>query len=536
MHMPSNNMLSRIKYVGLMSLLAAGASAKVETPLVQCRSSIYEGAPVCAVDMVSYVHGDGMPVAPCPSGVTSTGPAVLCEQSFVAAIDDAKLYFATSGPASLPYVIKIAGGSYDFSSQREALPKKSGAIDVSGIEPVSAGCLTGSPATTGTITLSGNPCLIITGAGTRQTILTTAAGLIGISGRHVSHIMIENMTMAMPDKATTQGTYVAEGTRSIHGVDYPTLTLDIAAGVPTPLGLYTINCIRNGPDRCSAAGLPTVKNDIYLRAYTNVASPKLILSTSHADSNAQDPWGYPELNGIPAEAVMPTQPDPEAFPDRWTLTMSWPATARAIPSYYLATTGGAANLICMKIDNAQTFGFNDLDGGGTDIIMNNMEWVGAGRGVFRGVKGQLTGGGLGAQVYNSTIKRGPPLGDQVPCLSAQSGGVQFGNPTDPPIYGNVVFGLSAEGTGDDSIAMSNDIGGTPTGTGAFYPQTVIAQSSIGSSFARDIVLINNQTRSGLAGNSPVSVDTFTQSHIDEDGHCDPLVLGTGNCPVTYVTY
>jgi hypothetical protein len=190
----------------------------------------------------------------------------------------------------------------------------------------------------------------------------------------------------------------------------------------------------------------------------------------------------------------------------------------------------------MKVDNAETFMFDDHVGGGSDIIMNNRVWMGAGRGVFNGVKGKLTGGGLGAQVYNSAIKRGAAVGGQTPCLSAQSGGVQFGSPTEAPIYGNVVFGLNAEGTGDDSIAMSNDIGGTPTGTGAFYPQSVIAQSTIGNSFARDIVLINAQQYSGLAGNSPVSVDTFTQSQINENGHCDPLVLGNGNCPVTYVTY
>jgi hypothetical protein len=40
--------------------------------------------------------------------------------------------------------------------------------------------------------------------------------------------------------------------------------------------------------------------------------------------------------------------------------------------------------------------------------------------------------------------------------------------------------------------------------------------------------------SRLVGNSPVHVDAFTQAEINDDGHCDPLVLGQGNCPVTYV--
>ncbi|MEJ0049419.1 MAG: hypothetical protein WDN04_27445 [Rhodospirillales bacterium] len=239
---------------------------------------------------------------------------------------------------------------------------------------------------------------------------------------------------------------------------------------------------------------------------------------------------------MPTMMVPPIQPDAAAFPNRWTLTSSQPLNHRAFPSYFSETTSSVANLICMKVDNAQTFGFDDHAAGGTDVIMNNMVWIGASRGVFRGIRGSLTGDGYGAQVYNSTIRRGPAVRGQLPCLSTQSGGMEFGSPTDPPIYGNIVFGLTAEATGDDSIAMFNDIGGAPTGRGGTYPQSVIAQSSIGNSFARDILLTNAQQYSGMAGNSRVAVDAFTQSHIAEAGHCDPLVLGNGNCPVTYVTY
>jgi hypothetical protein len=82
--------------------------------------------------------------------------------------------------------------------------------------------------------------------------------------------------------------------------------------------------------------------------------------------------------------------------------------------------------------------------------------------------------------------------------------------------------------------MFNDIGGRSNNAGGVYPQSVIRQSVIGNSFARDILLMNNQKYSGLLGNSPVSVDAFTQGEITSNGNCDPIVLGAGNCPVTYV--
>jgi hypothetical protein len=82
--------------------------------------------------------------------------------------------------------------------------------------------------------------------------------------------------------------------------------------------------------------------------------------------------------------------------------------------------------------------------------------------------------------------------------------------------------------------MFNDIGGTHTRHGHFYPQTFVRQSVIGNSFARDILLMTAAHKSHLSGNSPVIVDKFTQSEININGNCDPLVLGTGNCPVTYI--
>jgi hypothetical protein len=526
----------RVTLVAAACLLAMGANAKPKGPLAKCQPTVVDGVQVCAIDMSEYAAGGAAGLAQCPTGITASGSTLLCEQSFAAAIDDARLYFAAPTVPTQPYLITIPGGTYDLSSQIAALPPRNGAIDLTGIAPASGGCLTGSPSTTGIVTLSGNPCLIISGAGAQQTTLVTSDEIIGISGASVSHIMVENMTMVQPNHSTTQGIYVSQGTQTVRGVDYSTLTLDIAAGFPTPLGLFNISCVSNGPAGCTDAGLPTVSNAIYMRAYTNEAAPQLIQSTSAQNSNAQLPWGYPSLAQKVIAAVSPTQPDPVNYPNRWKLTLSSPISRRPIPTYYSGTTAGVANLICMKFDHANAFFFSEGSAGGTDIIMNNMVWIGAARGTFRGVRGSLTGGGLGAQVYNSSIERGPAINGQVPCLSTQSGGIQIGHPTDPPVYGNAVYGLTAQGTGDDSLAMSNDIGGSRTPKGGLYPQTTIMQSVIGNSFARDIVLTDEQSRTKMDGDLQVSVDAATQADINADGNCDPLVLGNGNCPVTYVNY
>jgi hypothetical protein len=531
-----NASLTCLKYTVLPLLIVSATKAHASEPLVHCHTASFEGTTVCKVNIASYAELAGGSVSACPAGVTSTGSALLCEETFSAAIDDAKLYFAASSPPTQPYVIGIDSGTYDFSSQTQALKGKNGAIVLAEIAPASAGCLAGTPAETGIVTLSGNPCLIISGAGPDHTTLVTADGISGISGTNVSHFMIENMTMAQPNHSTTQGIYVSQASQTINGTDYLTLTLDIAAGFPTPMELFKINCAKNGLHGCKIKGLNAALNDIFMRAYTNSDTPELIDSASLQDSNAQYPWGYPSLDNIIQEAVAPSRPDPVNFPNRWTLTLSSPRNQRPIPSFYSETTAGVANFVCMKVDNANALWFDDNPSGGTDIIANNLVWVNAARSTFRGIKGSRIGDSLGAQVYNSSIERAPPVGGAVPCLSTQSGGIQIGQPSDPATYGNAVYGLRAHGTGDDSLAVFNDIGGTLDGRGGYYPQTFIRHSSIGSSFARDILLVNAQKRSRLVGNSPVNIDPFTQAEINNKGHCDPLILGIGNCPVTYVTY
>jgi hypothetical protein len=508
---------------GLLSTAAAAVQVQV-----QCQNQVVDGVTVCAVDMSSYATDpvNGQPV--CPAGVTSTGSSLICEESFAAAVHDAVVYFKqnTTGPKT--YYIAIDPGSYDFSSETHLHGEK-GAIEVSNIAPQGNGCLTPDSSTTGTVALLGDGCLVISGTSSAATTLVVPNSVPTIHGIGSSHVMIANLTMQQALIATTQGTFVSSGSHEFGGVAFPTVTLDISPGFPSPLDLFILNCGGTPPNACTRHGIVAASDDIYMRAYTNEATPQLIPSVSKKDLNAQFPFGFPSVGHKRIAVVPPFQPDPTNYPNRWEITVSVP---HALPSAYSGTTNGVANLVCMKVDHADAFWFGGA-GGGTDIIMSGMNWIGASRGEFRRISASAESGTPGAQVYNSSISRAAPINGQVPCLASQSGGMQFGQPGDPPIYGNIVYGLQAEATGDDAIAMFNDVGGQPDGNGGTYPQTVIRNSALGNAFARDIYLYNDKHFSHFPGNSPVLVDDATQNYINAYGNCDPIVVGDGNCPVTY---
>jgi hypothetical protein len=157
-------------------------------------------------------------------------------------------------------------------------------------------------------------------------------------------------------------------------------------------------------------------------------------------------------------------------------------------------------------------------------------------------------------VYDSTLQPNV-INGSLACLS-QGGGLQFGQPGDAPIYGNIVVGLTAISTGDDSIAFFNDIG-----TGA--TQSVVEQTTITGSNDRSILLTEDPSRilssnpdcpgvgtetaqsdphhkrkAILSCRSPVYVDAFTQQHI---AGCDTALVkpsraspNTSQCPVFYM--
>ncbi len=524
---------NHLRWAVLLGALLATAAGAAQVP---CQNQTVDGVTVCAVNMSDYATNpqNGQPA--CPAGVTSTGSALICQESFAAAILDAASYLKqnTSGPKT--YYIAIDPGSYDFSSETSRLPGQMGAIDVSAIAPPGRGCLTPASSQTGVVALSGGACLVISGTSRANTILIVPTRFATIHGTGTSHLLVANLTLQEALVATTQGTFVSAASHTYGGILFPTITLDMSPGFPPPLALFILNCKGTPPHPCTRQGIDAAGNDIYMRAYTNSSAPQLVQSISHTDFNGQIPFGFPTNHGIRVAVAPPFRPDRINYPYRWEITISDPAASRTIPSAYSGTTAGRPNLVCMKVDHAQAFWFGGGPSGGTDIIMSGVRWIGASRGVFRSIHASAASGTLGAQIYNSSISRAAPINGQVPCLSSQAGGMQFGQPMDPPIFGNLVFGLHAQATGDDTIAMFNDIGGHPNGHGGTYRQTNIRNSALGNSYARDILLYNDQHFSGFSGKSPVVVDAPTRKYINALGNCDPITAGAGNCPVSYRVY
>ena len=508
--------------------------ARAASPLVACQPETTGGAPVCAVNMASYVRNPATGAAFCT--IPATGPIPLCEQNLQAAVNDAQLFFTTKKAgvlinATKTYVINIPAGTYDLTAQTATLPHANGVIDVSGIAPAGTGCLSYTGPITGYITLSGSGCLIITGAGSANTKLITADYLDAVFGRQVSHFMLTGMTLMQPNAGVTQGSFVSNNmTASVKLADGSTLTyallvLDISPGFPTPAMLYN--------RAATLGGAPT-----YLRAYANGTSPTPVLSPSAAkgEVNTQRPYAGLYAQGMQVAMVAPTQVDPAQHPNRWALPMGLAAGGANLPPYYSDTAGVSPTLVCLKLDDLQALYFTDLANGGSDIVLNDITLVNAARSSFLGIRGSLDGRIHGVQIFNSSIARGPAIDGQVPCLSSAGGGFQIGSLVGLPIYGTVIYNLQAKATGDDTVAIFNDIGGASI-DGQAYPQSYILASKIGDSFVRNINLYNDQAVTSLPI-SPVDVDAATQDYIMQNGHCDPFLSlpyypqMTG-CPMAY---
>jgi hypothetical protein len=509
-----------------------------------------EGQSACTVDMSSYAA-----LCPIGAGIMSTGYAI-CEESYAQAMHDAAAFFLTSANSTQTYIVTIAPGDYDYSSENWLLQGQKGALDVSYITPAGLGCIQNTTYV-GDYALSGSGCLVIQGAGSTSTTLVSGSAIPQVYGRNASHVMIEGLTFIQPDRTETQGTIVAApngvGTTTVDGDTFATLTLDIAPGYPTPAALFAYDCAnytlqphnRNGCTNSATA--PFTKGSIYFRAYDNAVPQEPVASSStdraSGKNNEQVAWGFPSQTGGPQLAhVKPVQ---LSNTSTWTLALTAPLSRQVVPD----AVQDNANLVCLKVDGPGSFGFF----GGTDLIFAGVTWVGGTRGVFRGVRGAASGFPAGAQVYDSQLQPNV-IGGTLACLS-QSGGLQFGQPGDPPIYGNVVRGLTATSTADDSVAMFNDIGTGVT-------QSVIEQSSITGSNARFILLTEDPSRilttnpdcpgigtatgqtephskpaTLLPCASPVLVDYFTRQHIMG---CDPLVTpsqvnpSASQCPVYYL--
>jgi hypothetical protein len=510
--------------------------AHAASPLVACQPETTGGAPVCVVNMASYVKNPATGAAFCT--IPATGPIPLCEQNLQAAVKDAQLFFATTKAgvlinATKTYVINIPAGTYDLTAQTATLPNANGVIDVSGIAPAGTGCLSYTGPITGDIALSGSGCLVITGAGSASTKLITADYLAAVFGRQVSHIMLNGMTLTQPNVGVTQGSFVSSNTTVTvtlptgSTLTYPELILDMSPGFPTPATLYN-----------RAVTFPPGGPVPYMRAYANGPVPSPIMSPSSASTelNMQRPWSDVFFQNSLAAKVAPRQVNPAEQPNRWAVPLGWVTGAANIPPYYADTTGQTPALVCLKLDSLQALYFTDLANGGSDIVLNDITLVNAARSSFRGIRGSLDGRIHGVQIFNSSIARGPAINGQVPCLSSAGGGFQIGSLVDLPIYGTVIYNLQAEATGDDTVAIFNDIGGASI-DGQAYPQSYILASKIGDSFVRNINLYNDQAVTSLPI-SPVYVDAATQDYIRQNGHCDPFLSlpyypqMTG-CPMAY---
>jgi hypothetical protein len=290
----------------------------------------------------------------------------------------------------------------------------------------------------------------------------------------------------------------------------------------------------------------------FVKAYTKEPTPIGVPSSQQDSSGKYIPsivnWGSPLYNGT----FYPTPPVQVAgYPNRWTIVFNLVLASDVFPPYFPTTS----NFLCLHTDSASAWQVRDISNsgtnGGTDIVFNDMVWINVGRGKFHGV--------TGAQILNSGISRDKTTyaDNQLPCFSSESGGPQFADGlTDPVTYGNLVSNFTADSTADDSIAMNNDVGGTPNPQGGTYPLTSILNSTLTSADGHPIRLLNNSAISGLrdigntnlldtgnypytgSGNgSPVYVDTYTQNIINATpSNCDTYLWNTvaGNgCPLYY---
>jgi len=130
---------------------------------------------------------------------------------------------------------------------------------------------------------------------------------------------------------------------------------------------------------------------------------------------------------------------------------------------------------------------------GSGIVFEDVAWTEHSRVVFRD-------GTNGAEVLDSFILRSPSVHGQAPCMSTPEGGPQFGQPSDPPSSGHVVDNLTADSTGDDSVAFFR-----ATGT--------VTHSSLANSFSGRCV---------MEYESDVSVDSYTTDHLS---NCSVIACG-----------
>jgi hypothetical protein len=342
---------------------------------------------------------------------------------------------------------------------------------------------------------------------TLPTPSTCSAGYVISAQVNSSGAIFQINSVLTPPSCTTYPTSPSAVTPTSCPVSGTCATFYVAY-IPTPMSQWIAGYNVNYP---ASSGQITA----FMKSYTNASAPVSVPSSAvdpatgdYIASIAQ--WGASRIG----MTYYPQPPTLDAtHPNRWTMTFQNTTNVEPFPPYFSSTS----NIICMHADSQTAFQVKDLAGssnGGSDIIFNDIVWVNVGRGVFQGV--------TGAQILGSSISRDPTTysGGQLPCYSSESGGPQFSQLNDPaPTYGNQIISFSAVATADDSIAMYNDVGGSPNGSST-YPQSNIKTSTITSADGHPIRLSNNS--------SITMLNDVTNPHELDAGNCPYSPTGTGS--------
>ena len=399
------------------------------------------GAPttgLCSAGTPTPVRGDGPWTWQCqapeaaPDGcvaapgqiVVETMPAHANLLAIKQAIAAAKQYFDSSDPADrdTTVVLKFAAGIYDFSHDTSVDPQVSCTIPGACVGTKSIDVTGIAPGPQGR--------LIFYGAGHVNTVFQFNPDQTDFFADKARRISIIGLHLTQDRLEASQGVVV-------NPAQYPAdwVVIDIQPGFPGmepyPLGLFNPST--------------AVGNGKFLRRYVAASGACNI---------------DPTFAQLPYDTV--TQ-DP-TVPTRWWFHVT-PGSLNIMPK------GGDLIGIKSKPFLGQAYYFAES----TDIMFAEVVWTRSSRGVFsRGTKRAL--------IYDSWILPQRSAADPAICMSSSAGGPQIGEEGDPPTWGNLVDGLHAYNTGDDSIAVFNS--GDPTGRFG----TTVAHSFVTNSFARSVLL------------------------------------------------
>ncbi len=445
---------------------------------------------------------------------------------FAAAIASAASYFGQDS-ADCPltdFTIQVAGGTYDFSADTVAAGHN-GLIEFDHVNPpvvttpsgqtqlhlvlqgVGSGAQRTGSGGLGSDFLAGQAWV----DSDDQTTLVTNKSLRMFYGQASSHIVINAMTLMHNYLSSSQGIISFP-----NGSEPPgQLTLDIQPGYAPPTIEY-VDC--NGrvtfkpktPGCTYPAGssnAPTPDNFVdgahnesgrLLRVYDN--SNPLSPALNQSIMNQQIAWGTPDQANHGWRPS--TQPDAKGFPNRWTIYLSHSVVPPAVYAQ------GA--MVCIKSKESGYLGAMFV-GPGSDILMNDVRWIGSGASAFLG-RTATHAGMTQIVVSNSETVRPNPTNGQAPCLSSSYGGLQTGGPLPSgATSGNVVTNYFAEGTGDDSVAFFDD--NPAPGQAVSY----IANSTINDSFARTIFSLRSKVSNASEAGLNIQASSCNAALLDE-GH------------------